>query len=33
MVATRSDPAVQDLATDASNDTRAAIFAAAVDLH
>jgi hypothetical protein len=30
MVATRSDPAVQDLATDASNDTRAAIFAAAL---
>ena len=30
MVATRSDPAVQDLAADASNDTRAAIFAAAL---
>ena len=27
MVATRSDPAVQDLDADASNDTRAAIFA------
>ena len=30
MVATRSDPAVQALAADASNDTRAAIFAAAL---
>jgi hypothetical protein len=30
MVATRSDPAVQDLAADASNDTRAATFAAAL---
>ena len=30
MVATRSDPAVQDLAPDASNDTRAAVFAAAL---
>jgi len=30
MVATRSDPAVQDLATDASNDSRAAVFAAAL---
>ena len=30
MVATRSDPAVQDLAADASNDTRAAVFAAAL---
>ena len=30
MVATRSDPAVQDLAADASNDTRAAIFATAL---
>ena len=30
MVATRSDAAVQDLAADASNDTRAAIFAAAL---
>ncbi len=33
MVATRSDPAVQDLATDASNDTRAAVFAAALARH
>ena len=31
MVATRSDSAVQDLAADASNDSRAAIFAAALD--
>ena len=30
MVATRSDPAVQDLAADSSNDTRAAVFAAAL---
>ena len=30
MVATRSDSAVQDLAADASNDSRAAIFAAAL---
>ena len=30
MVATRSDLAVQDLAADASNDTRAAVFAAAL---
>ena len=30
MVATRSDPAVQDLDADASNDTRAAAFAAAL---
>ena len=30
MVATRSDPAVQALDTDASNDTRAAVFAAAL---
>ena len=30
MVATRSDTAVQDLTVDASNDTRAAIFAAAL---
>ena len=30
MVATRSDTAVQDLTADASNDTRAAIFAAAL---
>ena len=30
MVATRSDAAVQDLAADASNDTRAAVFAAAL---
>ena len=30
MVATRSDPAVQALAADASNDTRAAVFAAAL---
>jgi hypothetical protein len=30
MVATRSDPAVQDLDPDSSNDTRAAIFAAAL---
>ena len=30
MVATRSDIAVQDLAADASNDTRAAVFAAAL---
>ncbi|WP_426034200.1 hypothetical protein [Cypionkella sp. TWP1-2-1b2] len=30
MVATRSDNAVQDLAADASNDTRAAVFAAAL---
>ena len=30
MVATRSDPAVQDLDAEASNDTRAAIFAAAL---
>ena len=30
MVATRSDPAVQDLDVDASNDTRAAAFAAAL---
>jgi hypothetical protein len=30
MVATRSDPAVQDLAADASNDSRAAVFAAAL---
>ena len=30
MVATRSDSAVQDLAADASNDTRAAVFAAAL---
>jgi hypothetical protein len=30
MVATRSDTAVQDLADDASNDTRAAVFATAL---
>ena len=30
MVATRSDPAVQDLDAKASNDTRAAVFAAAL---
>ena len=30
MVATRSDPAVQDLEPDASNDSRAAVFAAAL---
>ena len=30
MVATRSDPAVQDVAADSSNDTRAAVFAAAL---
>ncbi len=30
MVATRSDPAVQALAADASNDTRAAVFATAL---
>jgi hypothetical protein len=30
MVATRSDPAVKDLNPDSSNDTRAAIFAAAL---
>ena len=30
MVATRSDPAVQALDADASNDTRAAVFAAAL---
>ena len=30
MVATRSDPAVQELEADASNDTRAAVFAAAL---
>ena len=30
MVATRSDPAVQSLEADASNDTRAAVFAAAL---
>ncbi len=30
MVATRSDPAVQALEADASNDTRAAVFAAAL---
>ena len=30
MVATRSDPAVQALSTDASNDSRAAVFAAAL---
>jgi hypothetical protein len=30
MVATRSDPALQDLAADASNDSRAAVFAAAL---
>ena len=30
MVATRSDTAVQDLDADASNDTRAAVFAAAL---
>ena len=30
MVATRSDPAVRDLDADASNDTRAAVFAAAL---
>lgn len=30
MVSTRSDPAVQDLEADASNDTRAAVFAAAL---
>ena len=30
MVATRSDPAVQDLAADTSNDTRAAVFATAL---
>ena len=30
MVATRSDPAVQDLAADANNDTRAAVFATAL---
>ena len=30
MVATRSDPAVQALEADASNDSRAAIFAAAL---
>ena len=30
MVATRSDPAVQELGAEASNDTRAAVFAAAL---
>ena len=30
MVATRSDPAVQSLEADASNDSRAAVFAAAL---
>ena len=30
MVATRSDPAIQSLEADASNDTRAAVFAAAL---
>ena len=30
MVATRSDPAVQDLAANTSNDTRAAVFATAL---
>ena len=30
MVATRSDPAVQDLEAEASNDTRAAVFAGAL---
>jgi hypothetical protein len=30
MVATRSDPAVQDLEAEASNDTRAAVFATAL---
>ena len=30
MVATRSDPAVQDLAAEASNDARAAVFAGAL---
>jgi hypothetical protein len=30
MVATRSDPAVQELDADANNDTRAAVFAAAL---
>ena len=30
MVATRSDPALQDLEPDASNDSRAAVFAAAL---
>ena len=30
MVATRSDPAVQDLAAEANNDKRAAVFAAAL---
>ena len=30
MVATRSDPAVQDLEAEASNDSRAAVFAAAL---
>ena len=30
MVATRSDPAVQELEADASNDSRAAVFAAAL---
>ena len=33
MVATRSDPAVQLLETDSSNDTRAAVFAAALARH
>jgi hypothetical protein len=33
MVATRSDPAVQDLGADANNDTRAAVFAAALARH
>ena len=33
MVATRSDPAVQALEADASNDSRAAIFAAALARH
>ena len=33
MVATRSDPAVQALDTDASNDSRAAVFAAALARH
>ena len=33
MVATRSDPAVQDLAAEASNDSRAAVFAAALARH
>ena len=30
MVATRSDPTIQDLAADANNDTRAAVFATAL---